>query len=451
MDNSHLEQLGHSLLDSIGPRLTASPGHARGVEWAVETLQGWEIEAHADEYGTWRGWDRGITHVDLISPRVRSLEAVLLAWSPGTDGPVEGEVVVVPEWDTEAEFEAWLATEVQGKFVATAFPQPTCRPDDHFTTFGTQGALARMNEAREEARQAHLQRVPAAGLLRLQLDAAGALGILESNWINQIGVNRLFSTNTESAVTLDLGCEDYGLVYRLAESGAAPVLRVNAVSEDLGEVPVHNVIGTIRGTELPDEVVMLSAHFDSWDGASGATDNGTGSILMLETMRIISEVYPNPRRTIMIGLWGGEEQGLNGSRRFVASNPEIVENLQALFNQDNGTGRVVNISAQGLVEAGEHWARWLAQIPSDITQHINLNVPGTPSTGGTDHAAFICAGPLASASVRFPGDTIPGPGTRSGIRTTRWCSRRSGTTRRSWPCLSTSRPKTPSRSREPGG
>lgn len=392
MENSHLERLGHELLDGIGPRLTGSPASTRSVEWAVRTLQGWGIQARPDEYGTWRGWERGITHIDLLSPRIRSLEGTMLAWSPGTSGPVEGEVIVVPEWQTEAEFEAWLATEVRGKFVATGFPQPTCRPNDHFSQFGSQGALQRLEDARDEARQAHLRRVPAAGLLRLQLDEAGALGILESNWQGQVGVNRIFGTNTTSAVTLDLGCEDYGLVYRLAESGQAPRIRVNAVSEDLGEVPVFNVIGTIPGTELPNEYVMLSAHFDSWDGGSGATDNGTGSILMLETMRIISESYPNPKRTILIGLWGGEEQGLNGSRRFVSNNPEVVENLQALFNQDNGTGRVVNISPGGLIDAGEHWARWLSRIPTSVTSHINFSAPGSPSGGGSDHASFICSG-----------------------------------------------------------
>ncbi|TVP55516.1 MAG: M28 family peptidase [Gemmatimonadales bacterium] len=393
MENSHLEELGQQLLDSIGPRLTGSPSIDRAHDWAARTLQGWGVDADNQQYGTWRGWDRGITHIDLIEPRLRTLEGTMLAWSPGTDGPVEGEVVVFPAWETEEELEQWMATEVEGRFVAIAFPQPTCRPDYHYEDFGSQGALDRLNESRQAALQEFREtRVAQPGLVRLDLDAAGALGILESNWIGRPGTNRLFSTNTENAVTLDLSCEDYGLVYRLAESGRSPVLRVNAQAEDLGEVPVYNTIGVIEGSELPNEYVFLSAHFDSWDGGSGATDNGTGSILMMETMRILSEVYPNPRRSIMIGLWGGEEQGLNGSRRFVADNPEIVDNIQALFNQDNGTGRVANISTQGLIEAGEHWARWLSLIPQQITTHINLNLPGIPSTGGTDHASFICAG-----------------------------------------------------------
>jgi carboxypeptidase Q len=106
---------------------------------------------------------------------------------------------------------------------------------------------------------------------------------------------------------------------------------------------------------------MLSAHFDSWDGASGATDNGTGTIIMMEAMRILRQVYPNPRRTILAGHWGGEEQGLNGSRAFVADNPRIVEGVQVLFNQDNGTGRIAHISMQGFGRTGPFFERWLAR------------------------------------------------------------------------------------------
>jgi carboxypeptidase Q len=392
MENSHLEQLAHSLMDSIGPRLTGAPGIDRAQEWAVRMLQGWGIEAENEQYGTWRGWDRGVTHIDLLEPRVRSLEGMMLAWSPGTAGPVTGRVVVVPEWSTEEELEAWIRTQVSGNFVAVDFPQPTCRPNQHFEEWGTPGALERLNLARQEALQAFRERVPAGGAFHQRLEEAGAAGILRSNWSNRVGINRVFSAATQQVPSLDISCEDYGLLHRLAENGSSPVLRVNAESRDLGQVPVHNTVGIIRGSELPNEYILLSAHYDSWDGASGATDNGTGSITMLETMRILSEVYPNPRRTVIIGLWGGEEQGLNGSRRFAAMHPEIVDNMQALFNQDNGTGRVVNITMQGLTEAGAHWGRWMSKLPSEISGHIQLGFPGVPSTGGTDHASFICAG-----------------------------------------------------------
>ncbi len=170
------------------------------------------------------------------------------------------------------------------------------------------------------------------------------------------------------------------------------MIRLTAEAENRGEVPVFNVIGEIAGTEWPDQYVMLSAHYDSWEGGSGATDNGSGSLLMLETMRIIKKVYPNPKRTILIGLWSGEEQGLNGSRAFTEDHPEVVRGLQALWNQDNGTGRIVNLSAQGLVEAGGSLAKWLSQVPAEVSQHVDLNLPGNPGGGGSDYASFVCYG-----------------------------------------------------------
>ena len=392
MENSHLEALGHALMDSIGPRLTGSPGIDRAHDWAVQTLEGWGIEAYNEQYGTWRGWDRGITHIDLLEPRVRTLEGTILAWSPGTAGPVTATVTIPPEGATEAEFQAWLDNDVPGTFVLRQAAEPTCRPMDHFDQWGTQGARERMNQQRQEAQQAFNARLPEDGLGRDMLEEAGAAGILEAGFRGRVGIKTVFGTNTETTPTVVLGCEDYGLVFRLADNGSSPILRLNAEAEFLGEVPVYNTIGVIEGSERPEEYILFSAHFDSWDSSSGATDNGTGSITMLEAMRILREVYPNPRRTIMMGLWGGEEQGLNGSRRFAAMHPDIVDNMQALFNQDNGTGRVVNISMQGLVEAGEHWGRWMSAVPSEISQHIRLNIPGGPSSGGTDHASFICAG-----------------------------------------------------------
>src|SRR5690606_17297218 len=300
-------------------------------------------------------------------------------------------VVVPPVGGDSAALEAWLKT-VRGKFVAISFPQPTCRPDAHYEEYGTPGALERLQQARREAEEAFRRSVPQGRDFHLRLEEAGVAGILTSNWSRDLGVNKVFFTETKRTPVLDLSCEDYGLVYRLAQYGQGPVLRLEADAEFLGEVPVYNTIGVIRGTELPDEYVLLSAHFDSWDSASGATDNGTGVTTMLEAMRILKQAYPRPKRTIMVALWGGEEQGLNGSRRFAEMHPEVVEGLQALFNQDNGTGRVVNISMQGLVDAGAHFGRWLARIPVEITRHIELQIPGAPGGGGSDYASFICAG-----------------------------------------------------------
>jgi len=394
-ESSQAVEIAQALLDSVGPRLTGSPGHLAGNEWAVAVYRGWGIEARNEPYGTWRSWRRGPTHVDLIAPRMRTLEATMLAWSPGTAGPVEGPVVLLPEVADSAAFAAWLPG-VRGAFVAVSFPQPTCRPDGNWEQFARPETFERMRTARAAALAEWGERVQAAGVepadLAARLESAGAAGILTSRWSQGWGVDKIFGTRNERIPVLDVSCEDYGLVARLAERDQGPVLRVAAEAELLGEVPVHNTIARIPGRDLADEHVVLSAHFDSWDGASGATDNGTGTVVVMEAMRILQRVLPQPRRTIVAGLWGGEEQGLNGSRAFAEDHPEIVAGLQALFNQDNGTGRIERISMQGLVDAGRLFGRWIARLPTEITGHVDLDVPGMPGRGGSDYASFVCHG-----------------------------------------------------------
>jgi len=275
MERSQTEPLAQALMDSIGPRLSGAPGFDESAQWLKKIYGDWGIEVRREDYGTWRGWTQGRLHVNLTSPRIQTLEAKLLAWSPGTPGTIEGEVVPIPEFDTGEEMERWLET-LDGKIVLASAPEPTCR---------------------------------------------------------------------EPQVSIALSCEDYGLVYRLTDRDQGARLEIYAEAEDLGTVPMYNVIAEIPGTELPDEYVMLSAHLDSWHGATGATDNGTGTITMLEAMRILKEAYPNPRRTILVGHWGGEEQGLIGSRA---------------FTEDH--------------------------------EHIELDFPGPQEIGGSDHVAFLCHG-----------------------------------------------------------
>ena len=401
MERSQVYRLAQALLDSVGPRLTGTPGMEAASQWIRNMYGSWGVDAKTEQYGTWMRWSRGRTHIDLVEPRVRTLEGMTLAWSPGTGGEtVRGELVVLPEVSTAAEFEAWLPT-VRGKFVATSFPQPTCRPNADWEQWATEASMERVLSERDAASDAWAERLSALagergrgaeGRIAKRLEEAGAVGVVTSLWNGGWGVRRVFNAATEQAPTVDLSCEDYGLVARLAQNDQHPVLEIMSDAELLGEGPVFNTIAEIRGSELPNEYVMLSAHFDSWDGGSGATDNGTGTLTMLEAMRILKTHYPNPRRTILVGHWSGEEQGLNGSRGFAADHPEVVEGLQALFNQDNGTGRVVRISGQGLTQASGHFGKWLANIPTALTGQIQFSFPGSPSSGGSDNASFICYG-----------------------------------------------------------
>ncbi|MBW3628129.1 MAG: M28 family peptidase [Gemmatimonadetes bacterium] len=390
-ERSQLQPLAQTLLDSIGPRLTGSPGMQAASDWAVGKYREWGIPARQEQYGTWRSWRRGVTHADLVAPRVRSLEATMLAWSPGTRGAVEGAVVALPE----SGFSAWLPS-VRGKYVLISAPQPTCRPDENLAEFARPQAFERLQQERTAQRAAWARRVQASGLsgvaLYRRLEAAGAAGFLTSSWSGGWGVDQIHRAYTESAPMLDVSCEDYGLLARLALNGQGPVLRVQAEAEFLGERPVFNTVAEIRGAELPNEYVLLSAHFDSWDAASGATDNGTGTVTMMEVMRILKTAYPRPRRTILVGHWSGEEQGLDGSEAFRSDHPEIVAGLQALLNQDTGTGRVTRVAMHGLARAGSFFERWLARVPTQITEGIRLDAPGAPRSGGSDYSSFLCTG-----------------------------------------------------------
>jgi carboxypeptidase Q len=394
--NSQLQKLGHELFDGIGPRLVGTPQMKQANDWAVAKYQSWGISAKNEQWGEWRGWERGVSHIDMVSPRVKSLEGTQLAWCPSTGGKtVTAELVIIPDLKDSVAFQQWLPN-AKGKFVMISMCQPTGRPDYNWEEFGTKESIEKMKKERAAQTEAWRNRISKTGYtartLPVALEKAGAVGVVMSNWSNGFGVNKIFGAYTTKVPTVDIALEDYGLLYRLIEDGTKPKISVRADSKELGMVPTFNTIAEIKGTEKPDEYVMLSAHFDSWDGGTGATDNGTGALTMMEAMRILKKVYPNPKRTILVGHWGSEEQGLNGSRAFVEDHPEIIKNLQVLFNQDNGTGRVVNLSGQGFLNAYDYLGRWLSKVPAGYRQQIETRWPGSPGGGGSDFASFVAAG-----------------------------------------------------------
>lgn len=395
-ENSQLEPLAHQLMDQVGPRLVGTPQMKNAADWAVEKFESWGIDARIENYGEWRGWERGITHIDMISPRVQSLKGTQLAWNPST-GPegITAGVITMPTFNDAAAFTNWLPN-VKGKFVLISMNQPTGRPDYNWEEFATEESFTKMKEQRDAQTKEWRDNIERTGYnsrtIIAELEKAGAAGIVASNWSRGFGVNKIFSARTEKIPTVDLELEDYGMLYRLAESGQNPQIKVVAESKDLGMVPTFNTIAEIKGTEKPDEYIVLSAHFDSWDGGTGATDNGTGALVMMEAARLLKKAYPNPKRTIIVGLWGSEEQGLNGSRAYVEDHPEMIPNIQAVFNQDNGTGRVVRLSGGGFLQSYDYLGRWLNAVPEEISDHIETSFPGTPARGGSDYASFQAVG-----------------------------------------------------------
>ena len=402
MQQSQTERLAQVLIDSIGPRLSGSPGYQSAVDWLEKTYQSWGVTARKERYGTWRGWRMGPAHLDLIAPRAQTLDVEMLAWSVGTNGrPVEGDVVAIPDLADSAAAARWLGS-IRGKFVLISAPEIMCRAPQELQRYARTSTIARLDTLRNNAFITNQRRLrslaPASaqpqqvsGIVYRRLDSAGVAGLFSSNWSGGWGVNKIFGAQSDRVPSMDISCEDYGLLYRLATNNQGPRVRLSAESQATpAEVPMFNVVAELKGTELPNEYVLLSAHLDSWAGATGATDNGTGTITMLEAMRILKETYPRPKRTILVGHWGGEEQGTIGSLAFGEDHPDVIAGLQVVFNQDNGTWRAELLEGQGFAKASGNLARWAALLPQEIGDSLRLASPGAQANSGSDHTSFLC-------------------------------------------------------------
>lgn len=395
-ENSQLEQLAFELLDGIGPRLVGSPKMQQAHDWAVAKFNSWGIESRNEQWGEWKSWERGISSATMVHPYVKSLEGMQLAFSPATGAKgVTAELIALPLFKSKEEFERWLP-QVKGKIVMVSQYQASGRPDYNWKEFATPESYEKYKAETQKANEAWNESMRAIGhswrTLNKPFEDAGAAGLLWSNWSRGFGVNKVFSAGTKKIPVVDVSLEDYGQLYRMVQNGLKPRVKLHTESKDHGMAPTFNTIAEIKGSEKPNEYVILSAHFDSWDGGTGATDNGTGTITMMEVARILKKYYPNPKRTIIVGLWGSEEQGLNGSRAYVSAHKDQMSGIQAVFNQDNGTGRIQNVSGQGFLNSYDYLGRWYSAVPSELKQGINFTFPGTPGGGGSDHASFVAAG-----------------------------------------------------------
>lgn len=394
--SSQLEELAHELLDVIGPRLVGSPEMQDAHNWVINTYKKWGILAENQVYGEWKSWQRGTTEITMTSPRIQSLQGTQLAWSSATKKNIESEVVHIPNFENKGAFDKWLSN-IKGKIILASPYYSSGRPEDHWKEHATTADYENYLSEKSKISTQWSEMIKLSGCKNASefyklLESKGATAILQSNWTGVVGSNRIFDSKTENIPTLDLNYEDFGMLYRFSKFGRPSKIKINVQNKPLGSAPTFNTIATIPGTEKSDEYIILSAHLDSWDGAQGACDNGTGTILMMEVARIIKKLAPNPKRTIIIGHWGSEEQGLNGSRAYVLDQPEIIKNTKALFNQDSGTGRINRITGQGFVNSYDYLGRWLSKVPKEYSQYIQTNFPDMPQTGGTDNASFIAAG-----------------------------------------------------------
>ena len=410
----------HLLTDVYGPRLTGSPNLKQAGEWAIAQMTSWGLtNAKLEPWNFGHpGWLNERFTAHLVSPVKDALVGEILAWTPSTNGVVRAAAfqLVPPDRPTADSLAAYLDTvgdKVKGHAVLAGRPQkvsvifnpaarrldedeardrfdavnPTPSPFANQRAQTPDGGRLTTNQINEQ-----IDRFLVAQGAALRLNDAGrALGQIRA--FN----NRTFDV-AKAVPTIVLRNEDFGRISRLVADGRTVEIEVEIVNRSYPEgTTAFNTIGEIRGTDKADEVVMLGAHLDSWHAATGATDNAIGCAVILEAARILRAVGVTPRRTIRVALWSGEEQGLLGSKAYVAEHfggfesptPEY-EKLAGYVNIDSGTGRVRGLTVFGPPEAA-------AAVREAVAPLADLGVAGAITTnsrrtGGTDSTSFNAAG-----------------------------------------------------------
>jgi carboxypeptidase Q len=417
------------ITDVCGGRLTMSPSYKKAVAWTSATMKKWGLDdVHTEGWGPFgRGWS--ITHfsANVLEPAVFPLLAVPKAWSPGTDGKVKGEVVFL-DATTDSALNLWKG-KLKGKIVLLGAPQavkahftPEATRDEDSTLLTMANADperprvrgGRRGEFNSAARQAAAFEgkkfnfcvdQDAAAILTPSRGDGGTI-FVQSATLPTRPEDTSFATRPraqdlkapETLPQFAVAAEHYDRMVRILQKGEKVKLELDLDVAFTREDSAYNVIAEIPGTDLKDEIVMVGGHLDSWHGGTGATDNATGVTSAMEAMRILKTLGLKPRRTIRIGLWAAEEQGLLGSRAYVTRhfgareggtpNGEIKytkegENFSVYFNNDNGTGKARGVYMQGNEAVRPIFRPWLAPLrPLGMTTLTPLN------TGSTDHASF---------------------------------------------------------------
>jgi hypothetical protein len=398
--HSHVAPVFETLTVDIGPRLTASPAHKRAAEFMRDQLTADGLsDVHLEPWKFGRGWTMEKLTVEMIEPRYLPLIGYADGWSAST----AGEIVAAPVFaggKTPEEIGAMhdrlkgaivMTQPILTNFVRKDRPQPT---DPGYTPNSAAYATSvgqRPARAGEETPQQRAQRVAQA------FRDAGA-GVLLKPSAGEHGT--VFVTGRDggpgAVPSVTLSAEHYNMIARMLERHIPVKLRVNVQTkfyDDAGRA--YNVIAELPGTDPArrDEVVMLGAHLDSWHTGVGATDNADGATTMVEAMRILKAIGVRPRRTIRIGLWGGEEQGLLGSKAWVEqhlagdANRAAREKFDVYFNIDNGTGKIYGFYLQENQPVQTLFDAWLAPL-EDLGARKNT----MEAIGSTDHLSFINAG-----------------------------------------------------------
>jgi hypothetical protein len=406
--HSQIPQIAHQLTDVAGPRLTNSPGWHRAAEWVVKTMQGWGLsKASIEPWGEFgMGWSAEKTALAMRTPYYSPLIAYAIPWSGSTHGPVSAPVFLVEQMDS-----GWVAAhlaQMKGKVLLIKSQDTTSPP--RFTPDAeryTDSALAALGDTYMLTKEDLSGIIPQfAKMMALQhlIRSSGALAVLagqggrDGTVFVQSFIGYRKKDQPEMAA-LQVSKEDFLRLQRLAEDGREVTVELQSDTKLYDQdLQGHNVVAEIPGTDpaLQSEVVMLGGHLDSWTAGTGATDNGAGSIVALEAIRILKTLGIKPRRTIRIALWDGEEQGLLGSFHYVKNHfgdpldmklkPEQAK-VSAYYNLDNGSGKIRGIFAQGNDKAAAIFRQWLVPFKDLGAETVTMH-----NTGSTDHLGFDAVG-----------------------------------------------------------
>ncbi len=392
MDHSELMDNLRYLSDAIGPRLSGSAAMRRADDWAVEKFRAYGLDASLEAFPFGVTWERGPVSAWLVAPFERPVVAYSWAWTAGTGGQVRSGPIVRVDIGSPEDLAA-SRDRIRGAWLLLGEPSFVWNPDgpamNAADSAERRAALDRRRAARAagDTSAAARQRARQFSSDRNQLLLdAGALGVISDG-----GKEHTLLTMSGSPFSVSplprivVPHEDYLMFDRQVEAGLAPRLAVS-IENTIGSVPVEqwNVIGEIRGSEKPDEVVIVGAHYDSWDLSQGVTDNGASSMAVMEAARIIQASGLKPKRTIRFILFGGEEQGLIGSRAYAEQHAADAAKVQAVLVLDNGTGAITGQALQGRTEFEQLWNDLLAPVASLGASAVRPN-----NKGGTDHLAFV--------------------------------------------------------------
>ncbi len=419
MQNSKVMDIVFNLTDKNGSRLANSEGYMRAANYAKETLSGWGVEnARLEAWGEFgKGWDLEKMYLAITAPYYKPLMAWPKTWTAGTKGLKKASIIVIDAKDS-ATIENYRG-QLKGKIIIIDQATPYKQSFKADAIRYTDDELAKMaaatlqptrpvDTAQQRRMREQMSRTGGARALTLLKEMAkseGAIGMLTSGVRNHDGT--IFSqgggsykaADAENFLDMALGIEDYNTILRLAKSGTEVNMETEVKTKfQTKDLQGYNVIAEIPGTDplLKDEVVMIGAHLDSWQAGTGATDNASGSSVMMEVMRILKTIGAQPKRTIRIGLWSAEEQGLLGSRGYVkktfmdpiSNAPNAAhEKFAGYFNIDNGTGKVRGIYLQGNEQCAPIFKAWLAPFNDLGATTVTIS-----NTGGTDHQSFDGAG-----------------------------------------------------------